>query len=204
MTNLQLAIAAAADALDANVDELRRLDAIVGDGDLGVTAAKVAKSMREALSSVDGSNSELLAACGKNISLSAASSCGTLLAGAFLSASKAIGNESTEIEIAKGLNAALESVMKRGKANRGDKTLIDVVGPAADAASRNSSSQNFSDYLDEILIATNEGLVATKEMVPKVGRARSKPDLALGNVDAGAALVAIAFSAAIHSNLGKN
>jgi dihydroxyacetone kinase len=202
--SLRLAISAAADALEANVDELRRLDAIVGDGDLGVTAAKVAKSMREALSAVEVSNSELLVNCGKTISLTAASSCGTLLAGAFLSSGKSIGDESIQIEIAKGLNAALESVIKRGKANRGDRTLIDVVGPAADAASKNVHLESLADYLDEILIATNEGLVATKDMVPKIGRARSKPNLALGHVDAGAALVAIALSAAIHSTFEKD
>ncbi len=202
--SLRLAISAAADALDANVEELRRLDAIVGDGDLGVTAAKVAKSMREALTNIGSSSSDLLAACGKNISLTAASSCGTLLAGAFLSSAKSIGSESAQTEISKGLNAALESVMKRGKANRGDRTLIDVLGPAADAASKNIHLDTLSEYLDEILIATNEGLVATKEMVPKIGRARSKPHLAVGNVDAGAALVAIALSAAIHSTFEKD
>lgn len=75
---------AAAATLGENVEELTRLDAITGDGDLGTTAAKVAAAIRESIQSGETEVSSLLALCGRRIAGTAASSCGTLIASAFL------------------------------------------------------------------------------------------------------------------------
>lgn len=188
---------AAADALDASVDELTRLDAIAGDGDLGITAAKVAHAIREACGADAGDAPTILGQCGRNIALTAASSCGTLLASAFLSASKAVGEGEARQQLAAGLDAAVEGVIKRGKAARGDRTLIDALGPAADAARDGMTFGSWAAYLDGIAAATQAGMEATKTMTPRIGRARTQPARAEGNPDAGSALVTIALTAAL-------
>ena len=199
---LSSALCAAANALDTNVDELQRLDAIAGDGDLGITAGKIAKAIQDA-AAVDGQDAAtLLATCGKNIALTAASSCGTLVASAFLSASKAVGIGDSREQIAAGLNGALEGILKRGKANRGDRTMIDSLAPAADAAQFMADAYTWEQYLGNISKATEDGMEATKSMVPKIGRARTQPERAKGNADPGAMLVYVALTAACDAAKG--
>lgn len=188
---------AAAAALTDNVDELTRLDSITGDGDLGTTAAKIAAAIRESIESGETETSALLSLCGRRIAGTAASSCGTLIASAFLSAAKAVGEGETREQLAAALAAAVEGIQRRGKAAPGDRTLIDALEPAAQAAAAGVSSGPWAEYLQRVADAAHDGMRATKSMTPKIGRARSQPERAIGNPDAGAVLVSTALSAAL-------
>jgi phosphoenolpyruvate---glycerone phosphotransferase subunit DhaL len=194
---LTMALKAAADSLDEHADELTRLDAIAGDGDLGVTAGKVAQAIRQSVEAADSTPADLLNECGRNIALSAASSCGTLLASAFMAASKVVGQGQVHEQIAAALDAAAEGVMKRGKAVPGDKTLIDALMPAAQAAHARTAADSWANYLQNIADAAQAGVESTRTMKPRVGRARSQPDRAVGHPDAGSVLVTVAMSAAL-------
>lgn len=200
--NLAAELEAVAAALTNNVDELTRLDSITGDGDLGTTAGKVAVAIREAVESRENDTQALLILCGKRIAGTAASSCGTLIATAFLSAAKAVGDTEGRGQLAAGLEAAVEGIQKRGKAGPGDRTMIDALAPAAEAAAAGISSGTPGDYLQRIADAARQGMLATQSMTPKIGRARSQPERALGNPDAGAVLVSIALSAAFQAASG--
>ncbi|SNT47863.1 DAK2 domain-containing protein [Rhodococcoides kyotonense] len=190
-------LTAAAEALENNVDELTRLDSIVGDGDLGLTAGKVAAAIREAVAANTGDTSTLLQQCGRRIAGTAASSCGTLIATAFLSASKLDNSGSPREQLAAALTAAQEGIQKRGKAAPGDRTLLDALAPAADTARKASADLPWDDIRFAVAASAQKGMEATKTMTPRIGRARSQPERALGNPDAGAVLVAVAFNAAL-------
>lgn len=196
---LAIALCAAADALDANAEELTRLDAIAGDGDLGVTAAKVAHALREAVAGQHVNAAELLGQSGRNIALSAASSCGTLLASALLAASKSVDTGTVPQQLAAGLGAAMDAVMKRGKAAVGDRTLLDALAPAVTAAQEHEES--LLECFKAVSSAVNAGMESTKSMVPRIGRARTQPERASGNPDAGAVLVAVALTAGLNAAL---
>ena len=90
--------------------------------------------------------------------------------------------------------ASLESIHHRGKANVGDKTMIDALAPAV-ASLLKSKEEN-----DELDIALNKatteakiGVESTKGMCAKFGRARKFGQLAIGFQDAGATSIAIIF-----------
>ncbi|MGB2814348.1 MAG: DAK2 domain-containing protein, partial [Dehalococcoidales bacterium] len=113
---------------EGHSEELRQLDAVIGDGDLGVTIELGSKALREYLASPGEDDiGQLLAKCGLQFNKASPSTFGTLLASAFMGAGKAaMGKEKIEIEdlglIADG---AVDGIQKRGKAEVGDKTMLD-------------------------------------------------------------------------------
>ena len=96
---------AAAD-FESHSEELRQLDAVIGDGDLGVTVELGSKALREYLDSPDEGNiGQLLMKCGLQFNKASPSTFGTLLASAFMGAGKAAaGQETIEIkDLGKGV-----------------------------------------------------------------------------------------------------
>lgn len=193
------ALEAAAAALDANAQELTRLDSISGDGDLGITAAKVAKAIREVVETGDCDAASVLRQCGRRIAAAAASSCGTLLASAFLAAAKVVGEGDAREQLSAALAAAAEGIARRGKASPGDRTMLDALVPAAEAAGGGDGAGSWDSYLQRVCDAAAAGMQATRTMTPRIGRARTQPARARGNPDAGAVLVTVALSAALQA-----
>ncbi len=109
---------AVASDFENHSEELRQLDAVIGDGDLGVTVGLGSKALRAYLSSPDEDNiGQLLAKCGLQFNKASPSTFGTLLASAFMGAGKAVTGK-TEIEAEDfGMLAdgAVDGIKKRGK-----------------------------------------------------------------------------------------
>jgi phosphoenolpyruvate---glycerone phosphotransferase subunit DhaL len=190
--------------LESHADELSRLDAEAGDGDLGVTATKAAAAIVEVLSTFHGNNlADLLSECGVAVSRKAPSTAGTLLATGLLGAGRKAQNTSSlgAQLLAELLDAAREAISVRGKAEPGAKTMIDALAPASVAAGVIAhEGGSISDVLNAASIASEEGTRATVSMVPRFGRASWLPDRAAGHEDAGARLIAIVFAAATKAN----
>jgi dihydroxyacetone kinase-like protein len=183
-------------------DELNRLDAAAGDGDLGVTMRLASSAVLDALPEVMGKPvADVLRACGSAIARNAASTGGTLIAIALLRASTAAGQlppETPPVEaFALVLTAAADGIADRGKATVGSKTMLDALVPAADAVSRCSArGDSLEMALQEAAKAADLGADATRSMRAVHGRAGWLADRSEGHEDAGARLVAIAFRAA--------
>ncbi|MCF8550113.1 MAG: DAK2 domain-containing protein, partial [Pontimonas sp.] len=124
-----------ADGLEANSDEFTHLDSEAGDGDLGLTAGKIAAGIRLALAEPGDSVKQLVLNLGKEISKSAPSTFGTLYASGFLAAGLAINDGDDALtQLRAGLQAALDKIALRGKSEEGQRTLLDALGPATRAA----------------------------------------------------------------------
>jgi hypothetical protein len=188
---LSEALASAADALDAQRDELTRLDSLQGDGDLGRTAGLIAIAIRECIRD-DEDAPAMLRRIGSRIAGLAPSSSGTLVASAFLGAAKAL-HEPVEVPVAEGLRAGIEAVQLRGKAKPGDRTMLDAAIPALASLERNAG--DFAAAARE----AEAGAEATRTMVARVGRARFLAGNAIGEPDPGAVMVASALAAALRA-----
>lgn len=190
MSGLTTALAAAADALDANADELTRLDALQGDGDLGRTAGLIAAALRQAVADGTDDTVALLRACGSKVASTAPSSSGTLVASAFLAAAKALV-EPVDGQLVAGLEAGILGIQNRGKAQPGDRTMLDALVPALDVLR--------ADPRDVIgaANAAQTGIEATRTMEAKFGRARFLAGNAVGEPDPGAVMVGLALEAAL-------
>ncbi len=175
---------------ESHSEELRQLDAVIGDGDLGVTVELGSRALREYLASPDDDNTgQLLAKCGLRFNKASPSTFGTLLASAFMGAGKvAMGKEKIEIEdLGLMADSAVDGIKKRGKAEVGDKTMLDCLVPAVEAFKKElAGGVNPEVALKAAVTAAEEGMKATIPMMSKRGRASWHREKTIGVQDAGA------------------
>ena len=122
--------------LVAHAEELRALDAAIGDGDLGITITIGCGAVRDALPALDpGDIGAALSKAGMAFNRKAASTFGALVATMGMRAGReAKGRAEIGLaEIAAMCRAAAEGVKERGKSDVGQKTLLDALVPAAEA-----------------------------------------------------------------------
>lgn len=184
---LPLALARWCDALEAAAPELNRLDAQLGDGDLGTTLAKCAANVRELLGQPGGGLGDLFKGCAQACARASGSSFGTLLAVAFLSAAKSVG-ERDAID-REGLVAVLERVqealLQRGGAAPGDKTMVDSLAAIAASIRRSDPHADAQALRIASLGAAAEALDAFRDRPNRIGRARMFAERSVGLDDPG-------------------
>lgn len=202
---IQHALLAVADVLIANKDELTTLDAELGDGDLGRTVSRGFAAIKEKLAAgdtVDADVGKMLFKNGKEFSNSAPSSFGALFGTVLMTSGKSLrGNESVPLSaIADAAQDALEALMERGKANIGDKTMLDAMQPAIEAM-RTSITDNGDGvetgvFFRSAAVAAQKGAEETKDMQSQIGRASWQQERSAGKMDPGARAIAMMLDAA--------
>ncbi len=171
-------------------EELRQLDAVIGDGDLGVTVELGSKALLEYLASpVEDDIGQLLAKCGLQFNKASPSTFGTLLASAFMGAGKAaMGKTKIEIEeLGMIADGAVDGIKKRGKSEVGDKTMLDCLVPAVEALKKElAGGVGLEAALNAAVTPAEEGMKATIPMMSRHGRASWHREKTIGVQDAGA------------------
>lgn len=173
-----------------HIDELRELDAIIGDGDLGVTMELGANAII-AFEPTAGETDvgKMLARCGMNINRANPSTFGTLLTSAFMGAGKEVQNKS-EVgyeELMLMGRGAVAGIKNRGKAEVGDKTMLDSLVPAVEAFEDSvGKSQGIVESLKAAVSQAETGMQATAGMKAKLGRGSYRQDGTVGVRDGGA------------------
>lgn len=172
-------------------DEFRELDAAVGDGDLGVTVKQGADAVREALHDLpdDASVADVMRTAAKAFSQANPSTMSALTAGGLLKAAKEVGDDPVGLDgaVAAG-RAFFDSVAQRGKSERGDKTMLDAVGPSVDALADHAERGEAQDALDAAIAAAQRGVEETTQLSSRKGRARWVGERSRGHPDPGAVL----------------
>ena len=193
MSEFSATLEKVAKALENNSKRFEELDSAAGDGDLGITAGKIAEGMRSGISLSTGELKADLMMLGREISKSAPSTFGTLFATGFIRASGVVSNEYSPLEnVQKGFKAAFEGIAARGKASIGERTLLDALAPALTAL---NDASDLRSSLSSAAIAARAGAKATAEMMPRHGRAGWIGERAKGLEDAGANVIAVVFEA---------
>ncbi|MDR3537729.1 MAG: DAK2 domain-containing protein [Acetobacteraceae bacterium] len=174
-------LAAAADTL---APELNTLDGQIGDGDLGVTLQLATGAMAEVLLGLPDDVGLAFMQCAQAVTRAASSSFGTLLATALMSAAKATKGR-TDVpwtDIPALLAGAIASIKQRGKADLGDKTVLDALEAARLAT---DGLDDPAAQLAAADAAIAEALEAFCGRPNKVGRARIWADRTIGLDDPG-------------------
>ena len=180
-----VAVRKMADAVMAERDSLSALDSMVGDGDHGISLSKALdEAARQSAALPDPSPELVLHTAGVAVQNSMGGASGILFGALFIGMSRA----SASGDFAAMLSGGLAEVQKRGKAARGDKTMVDALAPAVDAAKQ-------GETLDQVAKAALAGAESTKNMIAKFGRAKFLGERSLGFQDAGATSVAIMLAA---------
>ena len=185
--------------LRRNEQYLCELDAAVGDGDHGVTIVRCWDALERRMNEVEGKSlADALAELGKAVVATGGGAIGPLLGTAFIEAGTAAGDASAPAHrIVLALRAAEEGVHSRGRAQVGDRTLLDALHPAAEAAGAAArAGRTVSEVVSAAAQAAEDGATGTAKMIARAGRAARMGEQALGHMDPGAVSVAIMLRAA--------
>ena len=181
-------------------EELRELDARLGDGDLGFTVTRGLSAMAEALPGLRGQPpGDQLARAGMAFNRAASSTFGVLFATALMRGGRELrgkDNPGAGDVTAMG-RGALQGMMERGKAHPGDKTLLDALAPAVDAFEKaHGEGRPLVECVDRALEACEQGVKATESMQSRVSRASWLGARSVGVQDPGATAVLYMLRAA--------
>lgn len=196
---VKAAMRRAADALLIHQEELTTLDQALGDGDLGITAAKVAEILiAEADNDSEADLGKWLAQVGMAVNRAASSTMGTLIATALMRAGREMRGK-TALEVAdlpRMLQAAEQGMHERGKAELGDKTILDVMHPAGEALAKAlAEGRTLAEAGKRLSAAAEAGRDRMTPMRNKVGRASWQGERSEGKADPGCALAVVALQA---------
>ncbi len=176
--------------LHENRDYLTQLDAAIGDADHGINMDRGFKAVGEKLPSVANMDiGSILKTVGMTLVSTVGGASGPLYGTAFLRAAMSTSgkHELYEADVVSMLEAALEGIKARGKAQPGEKTMVDALTPAL-AAAKEAEAQNvgLSQLLRRSSDAAEVGMKTTIPMLATKGRASYLVERSIGHQDPGA------------------
>ena len=195
------AIQRASNALKNESDYINSLDQSMGDGDTGITLNKVADALLDYVKNhpiVDVG--KFLMSAGMATNKAAPSTLGTLTATALMRAGKLVKGKSeiTAEELALMFKAAVEEIQQRGKAQLGDKTIVDAIHPASEAfAVAVAEDDTLSEAGNKAVVAAEAGRDRVTPLRSKIGRASWVGERTEGKLDPGCAALVVVLKALV-------
>jgi len=173
-----------------NKQYLSDIDGLIGDGDHGINMNKGFTLCADQLKDNPGDLTGGLNTLSKILMMKIGGSMGPLYGYFFKSmASACDGQETIDAEtFGKMVTASKESIEKISEAKVGDKTLMDVLIPSQAAyQAALADGKSFTECLDAMTAAAQQGRDSTKDLVAKVGRSSRLGERSRGVIDAGSA-----------------
>jgi phosphoenolpyruvate---glycerone phosphotransferase subunit DhaL len=179
-----------ANVLHENRDYLTQLDSPIGDADHGTNMDRGFKAVTDKLPGMANMDiGSILKTVGTTLVSTVGGASGPLYGTAFLRAGMATSgkHELYESDVVSMLEAALEGIKARGKAQPGEKTMVDALTPAL-AAAKEAEAQNsgLSQLLRRTSDAAKGGMKSTIPMIATKGRASYLGERSIGHQDPGA------------------
>lgn len=173
-------IEAVAGTLIDHAEELSDLDSAIGDGDHG---NNMRRGMTSVLEILDGLVAKPLPTAvkdaGMQLVMKVGGASGPLYGTLFMTLGKELPEDASRDDVARAFRAAIDAVKARGKSDFGQKTMLDVLGPVADALEAGKTPS-------EISAVAAEARARTRDMLALKGRASFLGERSLGHVDPGA------------------
>lgn len=185
VTALRHGVSAIAARLETEHEMLTAIDGKVGDGDLGITLLKAFRELDKIKADLPDDLGQALMQMAAAVNKVSSSSFGTLLTTSLMTVAKQTrGTTSAPWSALPGyMESAIETMSARGKANLGDKTVLDALSGAAKAA------QQGQDEPQAMLLAARRGvdeaLDAFRDKPNQIGRARIFAERTIGLDDPG-------------------
>ncbi|MFJ8820888.1 dihydroxyacetone kinase family protein [Streptomyces sp. NPDC102467] len=194
------------ETVEAHADELGRIDAVAGDGDHGIGMRRGSSAAYEAAlhASESGAGAgSLLAAAGDAWADKAGGTSGALWGIILRALADALGDTErpTPASVAHGVRQASDDVRRTGGAEVGDKTMVDVLVPFAEALGRQvATGAGLATAWAAAADTAERSARSTAGLLPRMGRARPHAEKSLGTPDAGAHSLALIVRA-VHGAL---
>lgn len=175
--------------LHDNREYLTQLDSPIGDADHGINMDRGFRAVLDKLPTVASTDiGTILKTVGTTLVSTVGGASGPLYGTAFLrmGMSTAGKNELYEVDVVAMLEAALEGIKARGKAQPGEKTMVDALTPALAAAKEaEAANLGLSKLLRNASEAAERGMKATIPMLATKGRASYLGERSIGHQDPG-------------------
>ncbi|WP_328414912.1 MULTISPECIES: dihydroxyacetone kinase family protein [unclassified Micromonospora] len=192
------AIAAMADVVVENEEALGRIDAVAGDGDHGIGMVRGLRAAQVAAEATDGGVGDVLTAAGDAFSDKAGGTSGLLWGVSLAAVGAALGNtdQVTPERLRDAVCAGAATIQRVGKAERGDKTMLDALLPFVDELEeRLDAGSPLTDAWRGAAAVAVEAGAATASQRARVGRARPLAERSVGTPDAGAVSMGLILTA---------
>lgn len=193
-----------ATSMAENRTELIHLDRNIGDGDHGENMDRGFQAALGKLSSLeaDATPADVLKLLATALISTVGGAAGPLYGTAFLKGAVALKGkpELEPADVAAFVEAASAGLQQRGKAQPGDKTMVDAWAPAASAASKAAAAGDDGvAVLRAAAFAAVEGAAATEPLIARKGRASYLGERSAGHRDPGAQSTAYLLGAAVEA-----
>lgn len=208
--DLQHLFALIAEDIAAQRDHLCELDGAIGDGDHGLAMDAGCEAATKAVGGLDPAQAAPTAvfnAAAKAFLNAVGASSGPLYATAFMRAGAAAKDrpELSDEEFVRVFAAMAQGIQERGKAEPGEKTMVDAWKPAANAVlDAWASGTSLPECFELAERAARQGCEATRDMTAAKGRASRLGDRVIGHIDPGAASAVIIIAAMTNFVRGLN
>ena len=177
-------------AILAHEADIECLDREIGDGDHYINMKRGCEAINGLSGEIgDLSVADALNKIGMKLLSTIGGASGALFASFFMSMGKTLkASESiTTLQLALAFEAGVQAIMQRGKAQAGEKTMLDVLIPVADTfkhlAEQGKSAREIATELKQV---ASSGLESTRNMLATKGRASGLGERVIGHLDAGA------------------
>lgn len=183
-------IKAVAETIEKNAEEVTALDQAIGDGDHVTNLQRgIDALLKQSAELSELEWTQAIQKIGMTLLSTMGGASGSLFGTLFISMSKAVSGKVviSQKDFADIFGQGVEAVKKRGKADAGEKTMLDVLIPVAEGIKNDvNASVELSELLDNICKTAEKGMESTKDMVATKGRASYMEEKSLGHIDAGA------------------
>ena len=175
--------------INAHVDEVAELDRAIGDGDHVVNLQRGLDALQDInmdLSAMDWST--VFMKIGMTLMSTMGGASGSLFGTLFINMSKAAKEQEINLaSFAAIFSQGVESVKQRGKADLGEKTMLDTLIPVANSLQESvNTNDSLNTALEKAKLVAVQGMQSTKDMIATKGRASFLGERAIGHIDAGA------------------
>ncbi len=179
-----------ASEIEQNKEYLTELDAAIGDADHGINMDRGFKKVMEQLpTAADKDISSILKQVSMTLISSVGGASGPLYGTFFLRASAAVAgkHDLTNEDLLALLHQGVDGIIQRGKAQRDDKTMLDVWPPALETLKTElESGIPLIDAMQHTIATAEQSMKDTIPMLAKKGRASYLGDRSIGHQDPGA------------------
>ena len=178
-----------------HVDELTALDQAIGDGDHGLNMRRGALAIQARLDELAGQSlNDALRTMGMTCMSTIGGSSGPVFGTLMVTLAKELPAAPTAADLARGIGASIAALTRLGKAEVGQKTLLDVLAPVQQVLAQGGDA-----LVDRVRQCANDSAQATAQMDAIKGRASFLGDRALGHVDPGSRSMALIIGAVCDS-----
>lgn len=197
-----------ASKISENKDFLTELDREIGDSDHGINMARGFKAVTEKLDPEITDIGAALKKAGMTLLSTVGGASGPLYGTAFMEAGKVLAGKTslTPDDVKGAFEAAIAGIQKRGKAVRGEKTMLDAIIPASEAfsakISEGSEKADLAGALEAACEAAREGVEYTKTIIATKGRASYLGERSIGHQDPGATSATLMLEAVLEALKG--